>query len=101
MSNAVGRESPAELAELATMPWYGAVSWQVWQPATAAATVVCPAIFSVGLATFAAPIIKPPGFTLLVVWHPEPLQSSEPIGMWFAEVDTIVMLAKVPATAGA
>ena len=42
--------------------------------------------------------MKPPVLTLAVVWHPEPLQSSVPIGMWFADVVVIVMLANVPAT---
>jgi hypothetical protein len=47
---------------------------------------------------FALPSLKPPAFTFLVVWHPEPLQSRLPIGMWFAGVVTIVTLRKVLAT---
>jgi hypothetical protein len=50
---------------------------------------------------FAAPMLNPPGLTLEAVWQPEPLQSSEPIGMWVAVVVVIVMFAKVVATAGA
>ena len=48
-------------------------------PATA--IVVWPATFSVGAVMLAAPILNPPGFTLAVVWQPEPLQSRLPIGM--------------------
>ena len=51
------------------------------QPVTAAATVVWPATVSVGVLMFALPSLKPPGFTLLVLWQPEPLQSRLPIGM--------------------
>ena len=49
----------------------------------------------------ALPSLKPPVFTLVIVWQPEPLQSSVPIGKWLPGVLTIVMLAKVVATAGA
>ena len=49
----------------------------------------------------AAPILKPPELTLAVVWHPEPLQSRVPIGMWFADVVMIVTLAKVVCDARA
>ena len=35
------------------------------------------------------------------MWHPEPLQSTLPIGMWLFGVLTIVTLRKVPATEGA
>src|SRR5215469_7468997 len=80
------------------MPRYGAVSWQVSQAATAEATVMCPATLSVGVLMFAVPRLKPPGFTLPVEWHPAPLQSRAPIGMWLAGVVTIVTLANVFAT---
>src|SRR5437016_12130101 len=43
LSKACGRESPQAVALLAIIPRYGALSWQVWQAATAAATVVWPA----------------------------------------------------------
>jgi hypothetical protein len=36
---------------------------------------------SVGLAMLAVPSLKPPAFTFVVVWQPEPLQSSVPNGM--------------------
>ena len=71
----------AAVAVLASMPRYGALSWQVWQAPTTPTTVACPATLSVGLAMFALPSLKPPAFTLVVVWQPEPLQSSVPIGM--------------------
>ena len=48
----------------------------------------------------AAPILKPPVLTFLVVWHPDPLQSRLPIGMWFAGVVAIVTLMNVLATDG-
>jgi dipeptide/tripeptide permease len=60
--------------------------------------VVCPATFSVGLVMLAEPMLNPPGLTFAVVWHPEPLQSRVPIGMWLAEVVVIVTFAKVFAT---
>jgi len=97
----VGRESPATLFELGTMPLYGAVSWQVWQAATAPLTVVCPETLSVGLATFALPRLKPPALTVVVVWQPEPLQSNAPMGKWSEGVLTIVIFAKEVATADA
>ena len=56
---------------------------------------------SVGVLILALPSLKPPAFTLVTVWQPEPLQSSVPIGMWLPGVLTIVMLAKVSATEGA
>src|SRR5436305_1264511 len=80
LSKACGRESPQAVALLAIMPIYGALSWQVWQPATAAATLVWPATESVGAVRLAAPSLKPPVFTLPVVWQPEPLQSRLPTG---------------------
>jgi hypothetical protein len=49
----------------------------------------------------AAPRLKPPVLTLAAVWHPDPLQSRVPIGMWLADVVVIVTFAKVPATLGA
>jgi len=49
--------------------------------ATALATVVCPAVVSVGVLMFAVPIRNPPGLTLLIEWQPEPLQSRLPMGM--------------------
>ena len=63
--------------------------------------MVWPATFSDGTEMFALPTLKPPGFTLVIVWHPEPLQSSVPIGKWLLGVETIVILANVVATAGA
>jgi hypothetical protein len=48
----------------------------------------------------ADPRLKPPALRLPVVWQPEPLQSSVPIGMWLAGVLVIVTLAKVVATVG-
>jgi hypothetical protein len=39
---------------------------------------------------------KPPGFTLLVAWQPEPLQASVPIGKWLADVVTMVTFANGP-----
>jgi hypothetical protein len=62
---------------------------------------VWPATVSVGELIFADPMLNPPLLTFVVVWQPEPLQSSEPIGMWVAVVVVIVMFAKVVATAGA
>ena len=65
------------------------------QAGTAATTVVWPATVSVGVEMLALPSLKPPAFTFVVVWQPEPLQSSVPIGMWLAGVPTMVMLANV------
>src|SRR6266699_3178612 len=98
LSKACGRESPQAVALLAIIPRYGAVSWQVAQLLTAAATVVCPAIVSVGLEVLAVPSLNPPVLTLPVVWQPEPLQSRLPNGMWLPGVVTIVMLANVVLT---
>src|SRR6516162_9724468 len=83
------------------MPRYVAAWWHCWQLATAAVTVVWPAMVSVGAVVLAVPMLKPPGLTLVVEWQPEPLQSRVPIGMWFAGVETMVTLAKVVATLGA
>ena len=44
----------------------------------------------------AAPSLKPPALTFVVVWQPEPLQSRLPIGMWLPGVLTIVMLTNGP-----
>jgi hypothetical protein len=63
--------------------------------------VAWPIVLSVGLPILAEPIWKPPELTLAVLWQPPPLQSSAPIGIWFPGVVVIVMLANVPATAGA
>src|SRR5207237_8754390 len=67
LSKACGRESPQAVALLTIMPMYGALSWQVWQAATAAATVVWPATERVGALRLAAPSLKPPALTLPVV----------------------------------
>ena len=98
LSNAVGRESPQAAAVLAIIPRYGAVWWQVWQPLTPPVPpiVVCPATVSAGEVRLAAAIWNPPGFTLVVLWQPEPLQSRLPIGMWLFGLVTIVTLAKGP-----
>src|SRR5437764_13211605 len=92
LSKACGRESPQAVALLAIIPTYGALSWQVWQAATAAATVVWPATESVGAVRLAAPSLKPPALTLLVVWQPEPLQSRLLTGKWLAGMATRVMV---------
>src|ERR1700746_113203 len=49
---------------------------------------------------FAVPVRKPPGFTWVVEWQPEPLQSRLPIGRWFAGVVTMVTFKNVLATVG-
>src|SRR5436190_1271858 len=69
LSKVCGRESPHAVALLAIIPTYGAVSWQVWQAATAAATVVWPATESVGAVRLALPSLKPPppAVTLVIV----------------------------------
>ena len=54
-SVALGRESPAAVLVLATMPRKVAVWWQVVQVPTCPATVVWPARFSVGVLVFAVP----------------------------------------------
>jgi hypothetical protein len=59
-------------------------------------TVAWPAALSVGALMFAAPSLKPPGFTLAVEWQPELLQSSVSNGMWLPGLETMVMLAKGP-----
>src|SRR5580765_2921570 len=66
-SVALGRESPAVVPVLASMPTYGAVSWQVVQAATCPATVAWPATFKVGALMLALPILKPPAVTFAVV----------------------------------
>ena len=95
-SNAVGRESPALLALLASMPRKPALSWQVWHAATAAATVPWPATLSVGVLMLGVPSLKPPGLTFWVLWQPEPLQSRLPIGMWLPGTLTMVTLTNGP-----
>ncbi len=60
--------------------------------------MVWPATVRVGADTLAVPSLKPPGFTFVMVWQPEPLQSRLPIGKWLAGVVTMVTLAKVLAT---
>src|SRR4029077_9877156 len=102
-SVAVGRESPAVVFVPATIPRYCALWWQVWQPETPPAPpmVAWPATVRVGVLMLAAPSLTPPALTLAVLWQPEPLQSSVPIGMWLPGLETIVMLAKVVATFGA
>ena len=98
----MGRESPAVLEVLAIIPTYGALSWQVVQAGTWPSTVVCPVTFKVGALMLAAPSLNPPAVSFAVVWHPEPLQSRVPMGMWLIPVVlTILMLAKVLATEGA
>jgi hypothetical protein len=82
------------MEEPASMPWYCALWWQPWQP-EAAPTEVCPATLSVGTVMLAALMKKPPGLTFAVVWHPELPQSTPapaPVGMWLAEMPTIVMV---------
>src|SRR5437762_14345141 len=74
LSKACGRESPQAVALLAIIPRYGELSWQVWQAATAASTVVWPATESVGAVRLAAPSLKPPVLTLPVVGRPRPVQ---------------------------
>ena len=82
MSSAVGRESPAVLAVLASMPIVGrGLVAGLAAGHRCRDSGVAGDIQGRGRRLFAGPIMKPPGFTLLVVWHPEPLQSSEPIGM--------------------
>jgi hypothetical protein len=78
---AEGLESPAAVLVLAIIPRYGAAWWQVWQLGTAVPTVLCPDSVRVGALILADPRVKPPVFRLAVVWQPDPLQSSEPIGM--------------------
>ena len=63
--------------------------------------MVCPATFSVGAETLAAPMRNPPAVTFVVVWQPDPSQSRLPIGKWLLGVLTIVTFAKVLATEGA
>jgi hypothetical protein len=48
----------------------------------------------------AAPMLNPPGLKLVVPWQPELLQSRLPVGMWLPGVLTILIFAKLPATAG-
>src|SRR5947208_15385098 len=74
LSKACGRESPQAVVLLAIIPRYGALSWQVAQLLTAAATVVCPAIVSVGLEVLALPSLKPPGLTFEALIQRQPLQ---------------------------
>jgi hypothetical protein len=57
-------------------------------------------VSSEGLARLADLMLNPPVLTFCVVWQPDPLQSSVPIGMWFAEVEAIATLANVLATLG-
>src|SRR5207245_9737008 len=71
LSKACGRESPQAVALLAIIPRYGALSWQVWQAATPAATVVWPATGSVGAVRLALAGLKPPGVTFEALWPPE------------------------------
>src|SRR4029077_17567214 len=101
-SVAVGRESPAVVFVPATIPRYCALWWQVWQPETPPAPpmVAWPATAGVGGMMLPAPSLNPPALTLAVLWQPEPLQSSVPIGMWLPGLETIDTLRNVFATVG-
>src|SRR4029077_6716553 len=101
-SVAVGRESPAVVFVPATIPRYCALWWQVWHPGPPRAPpmVAWPATVRVGVLMLAAPSLNPPALTLAVLWQPEPLQSSVPIGMWFPGLETIDTLRNVFATVG-
>ena len=99
-SVAFGRESPAAVLVLATMPTKAALSWQLVHAGTLEATVVWPVTVRVGALMLALPSLKPPAVSLEVLWQPEPLQSRLPIGMWLFGVVTIVTLANVLATEG-
>src|SRR5438876_11924938 len=98
LSKACGRESPQAVALLTIMPMYGALSWQVWQAATAAATVVWPATESVGAVRLALPSLNSPVSLHDALPISEPLQSRVPNGKWLLGLVTRVMLAKVVAT---
>src|SRR5204863_9044335 len=84
LSKASGREAPQAVALLAIIPRYGALSWQVAQLLTAAATVVCHAIVSVGHEVPAVQSLNPPTLPLPVVGQPDALQSMHATGECWA-----------------
>src|SRR5207302_9648253 len=80
LSKACGRESPQAVALLAIIPRYGALSWQVAQLLTAAATVVWPATESVGAVRLALPSLKPPAPAFKALILPQPVPSRLTMG---------------------